>query len=677
MKKLFMKRLYTIIMALATLVVSANAQSLSVANIEAQMDEETALVVSLAEGSSMTALQFNLSLPEGVTLDETAITKGTAASGHTLEVRPLTNGDRLFVLYHKENTPLANGELLRLPVTVGSEAGTFGGKLYTVRTATADAVSHKAAEANFSVTVKETMPEHIYIETDQTAQFPTDWQGWNGATGFTSTNFAPTVTTNDGRTVQVCEKFDGSSAAEGTVFTRTLTGLTNGIYRIELYGAASSTKGRDTAISSDMTADNEGDETAVYLYAKTASGTVSRYIPIHWATSFSEVATAVLDGVEVTDGTVEIGMVSEKKYTNWHVVQIKGVTALVDAEELHANTLARAEAALSDAAHAAVTGEERTALSQAISTNTTVAEQTAEAYKAAISALDNATATFTAAQADYEKLAAAKSLVQGRSYPFAAEAKKAAAEAALTEETPTNAAACAVAAEALLTKFRQYAESSALLEGVDGSEDVTATYVKNPKADEGIDAAVWQTVLGEGSGGSIGIRSDEPWTDGSGGAVHSYFDGGNWGATAWNVTFRQDITLPAGRYLLTAVGRSAQDVAMTLFVVNGESEQGEEMAHIGATGGLFGRGWEQTSADFELAESATVSIGVRGETHAQYNWMSFSDFRLVQFPAHMTTGIGGLDAVTSPKANGKYLENGRVVIYHDGKKFSPTGIQLK
>ena len=40
-----MKRLYTIIMALATLVVSANAQSLSVTNIEAQTGEEAALVV--------------------------------------------------------------------------------------------------------------------------------------------------------------------------------------------------------------------------------------------------------------------------------------------------------------------------------------------------------------------------------------------------------------------------------------------------------------------------------------------------------------------------------------------------------------------------------------------------------------------------------------------------------
>ena len=84
------------------------------------------------------------------------------------------------------------------------------------------------------------------------------------------------------------------------------------------------------------------DETAVYLYAKTPGGTVTKYIPVHWATDFngSGIATVELNGVEVTDGTVEIGMVSEKRYTNWHVVQIKGVTALVDAEELHANTLA-------------------------------------------------------------------------------------------------------------------------------------------------------------------------------------------------------------------------------------------------------------------------------------------------------------------------------------------------
>ena len=60
------------------------------------------------------------------------------------------------------------------------------------------------------------------------------------------------------------------------------------------------------------------------------------------------------------------------------------------------------------------------------------------------------------------------------------------------------------------------------------------------------------------------------------------------------------------------------------------------MAHIGNTGGLFNRGWEQTSVEFELTTGATVGIGVRGVTPAYHNWMSFSDFRLVQFPGDDT-----------------------------------------
>ena len=63
-----MKRLYIIIMVLAMITVNSYAQSLSVANIEAQTGEETELVVSLMEGASMTALQFNLALPFVCTL---------------------------------------------------------------------------------------------------------------------------------------------------------------------------------------------------------------------------------------------------------------------------------------------------------------------------------------------------------------------------------------------------------------------------------------------------------------------------------------------------------------------------------------------------------------------------------------------------------------------------------
>ena len=35
-------------------------------------------------------------------------------------------------------------------------------------------------------------------------------------------------------------------------------------------------------------------------------------------------------------------------------------------------------------------------------------------------------------------------------------------------------------------------------------------------------------------------------------------------------------------------------------------------------------------------QEATVSIGVRGVTNLIHNWMSFSDFRLAQFPSSMT-----------------------------------------
>ena len=248
----------------------------------------------------------------------------------------------------------------------------------------------KFANANAFVTTEFTVEgneqEPIYIDTDLTAQFPTDYQGWTGATGLVGWA-APKVMTNDGREVAACERYESTCDNTGDVFTRTLTGLANGTYRIELYGAAAYTSGR--GFESELV---EGDETAVYLYAETAAAAGSRraggevvkqYIPAHVATDFNGtgIATAVLDNVVVTDGTVKLGMYKEKPYTNWHVVQIKGVTALVDAVELHATTLAAAQTALAAEENAIVTGEEKTALETAISENATVAEQTADAYK--------------------------------------------------------------------------------------------------------------------------------------------------------------------------------------------------------------------------------------------------------------------------------------------------------
>ena len=149
-----MKRIYNIIIALMAICSSAMGQTVSVAPKEAEADTQTELVVTLSGvAAETTALQFNLNLPEGITLDETAITKGIAASNHVLDIRPLANGERLFVFYNTDMALITDGELLRLPITTGSEAGTLSGNINLVRTATIDAVSHTATGGNFTITI--------------------------------------------------------------------------------------------------------------------------------------------------------------------------------------------------------------------------------------------------------------------------------------------------------------------------------------------------------------------------------------------------------------------------------------------------------------------------------------------------------------------------------------------
>ena len=148
-----MKRILNMIVALLPIVSCVTAQTLSVASVEAKAGEPAELVVNANGISGVTALQFNLTLPQGITLDESAITKGSAASGHTLSVQTMNNGDRLIVLYHMDLGLFTNGTLLRLPITAGQQTGNFSGSLSNIRTATPNAVSYNCANATFNITV--------------------------------------------------------------------------------------------------------------------------------------------------------------------------------------------------------------------------------------------------------------------------------------------------------------------------------------------------------------------------------------------------------------------------------------------------------------------------------------------------------------------------------------------
>lgn len=384
------------------------------------------------------------------------------------------------------------------------------------------------------------------------------------------------------------------------------------------------------------------------------------------------------EAVEVTvasDGALTIGVKNNgntHQWVIWDNFQLTYLGNQIDLSEFvdsYNKALADAKAALANADYEIVTGEERDALTKAIADNETV-EQTQEALTAAIAALTTATNTFTAAKAGYQTLANAKTTYAELSFPYAAAEKKEAAEATLTA-TATSATDAQTKTAAILKAFRQYAESNALLEGVEGAVNKTDLIV-NPTAEEAI-AEPWATILGEGSGGSLNILNSEPWVDGQDNAVHKYFDGGNWNANAWDVALQQEIALPAGKYLLSAKMRASADVEQTLFA--GEAVQKSQS--IGASGGLFDRGWNDTSVEFELTENATINIGVRGVTTVLHNWMSFSDFRLVQFPAEPEPVPDGIRAINADQQQGTiYNLNGQKVLKTQKGLFIVNGKKL-
>ena len=138
-----MIRQISILIVLAAIVVSANAQNLS---FEVQANEAK---ISLTGATEMTALQFNLRLPEGVTIDTDKATLGSATDGHTLCIETLDNGDMLFILYSMDLNTFMDGELLRIPIN-GVQDG--DANLYTIRYASANAVSHEAEDIVTEIT---------------------------------------------------------------------------------------------------------------------------------------------------------------------------------------------------------------------------------------------------------------------------------------------------------------------------------------------------------------------------------------------------------------------------------------------------------------------------------------------------------------------------------------------
>ncbi len=242
---------------------------------------------------------------------------------------------------------------------------------------------------------------------------------------------------------------------------------------------------------------------------------------------------------------------------------------------------------------------------------------------AAIEPLKAAVATYNDVNAHFVAFADAKAKYATIDTKYASDEKIAAVNA-IAEKTPATADEADALKADYIKAVRSLVESNALAEGVEGATNYTES-IKNANA-EALDG--WTIALGEINKGAIKVLNNEPFTDAEGNSTHSYFDGGSWNDNAWDVTFSQDVTLPKGKYLLTATSRASADLtSFALFA----GEARAEMKHVGASGELFDRGWNDNSVEFEVTEDdATVNLGVQGVTDKQHQWMSFTRFRLVK-----------------------------------------------
>ena len=148
-----MKKLQYLIFAFTSVTLNVSAQKIIANTIEAEIGAKQQLVISTSETTNVTAMQFNLSLPDGITLDENTIVKGKALTDHEVTVKNLPNGDCLIALYSMEQNTIRDGDLLHLTLTSGNTAMNAEGMLYTIQTATADAVSHSCDNVPFSIII--------------------------------------------------------------------------------------------------------------------------------------------------------------------------------------------------------------------------------------------------------------------------------------------------------------------------------------------------------------------------------------------------------------------------------------------------------------------------------------------------------------------------------------------
>ena len=430
-------------------------------------------------------------------------------------------------------------------------------------------------------------------------QDDSDGKGWNADNWSMSASQEITLPAGD-----YVFKAAGRKSADATMTLSVKNGDTS---LGEVVNFPSGNRGR--GIATDGTASFEG---ASYACKNEGYGWQWRFVPFT-LTEETTITISIEAGANLIHNWASFGDYS---------VMAKPNTAA--SEVAYNQAVEAANAALTNEANQVVTGEERTKLNEAIAADKGT---TVESIDAATAAVKAATETYVAAVPTYQALADAKTMKLD--FTYASAEKKDAFAKALQVEAATSAKDAIDKTNAIYTAARAYAESNGKAEGVKGAVDCTASVVNANFADQ---LNGWSSSQ---NGGNLQTLSGESWTTSDGADKTPYYDYYNGSANNQHA-YQQISGLQAGKYIVTIKAR-AQAGFNLFMLINGEKKV--DINEIGNTGGLFGRGWNDYTAEFEVGNDGMVKLEVANmPAQNQAGWFGFGDVRLFK--------VADLDAIT-------------------------------
>src|SRR5574344_409716 len=414
-------------------------------------------------------------------------------------------------------------------------------------------------------------------------------------------------------------------SAEG-YYSQAVTDLPTGVYTLTVY--VYNTAGANAMTSRIGFVPTTG--TATY-------GSTTNFTVKSWT---KEAVTFTL--TEKTSGTITLGFLSNGSGSsvNPHLF-FDNVTLQVD-EDYSAELIA-ATTALSNSDYTIVQGKARADL-QTLVNSASSATTTAE--KAALKVnLTTATKAFTDAKTSYTALQAAIN----------------AAPTFATADVTTE-------AKALMNS------TSATVDEISSGANVlnVSEYNAAKKYYTNVKLGTWTT-------NTLVTKTDKEHWNGLSSSNYKEQQSGDWGSSSWNRTMSQTISLPVGKYVLMAAGRSETSTTAYMSVKIGDNDavkvsfpsKGGSGYGINTSGiadfnssdtyakSNKGYGWEWRYIPFEITTASSVTVEIGGSASTKYQWMSFCDFSLYKY-VDMTTAAAdnGID-VTGKINNPSFFDDNK------------------